>query len=396
MEAPTAESLFFSGTNCLDQGNLGEAESAFRRAVAVNPGLAGAWCNLGIVLALQKREAEAETCYRIALDLFPEYRNAAYNLAYLLLRQGRYEEGWLHLEARDWYERMADLIPDCPRWQGEPLDGKSILIGVEVGHGDMIQLCRYAPLLKARGAARVSICCHPGLVRLFRGQPGIDSVFAANQPLPSERRDFWVPPFSLPFLFQTRVDSIPAALPYLSVPPDLLARWQGMVGGAPDLRVGLVWRGHALFANDADRSLASVTQLAPLAAVPGIRYYSLMKEPADIAQAPFAIENPMGQVEDFADTAAIISHLDLVIAVDTAVAHLAGALAKPCWVLLPYHQTDWRWLADRGDSPWYPGIMRLFRQLARGDWGPVVASLADALRLHSAAWHSNRPSSRRA
>jgi len=394
--AAAAERHFFAGTRLLGEGDIAGAEAAFRDAIVANPRMIAAWCNLGVALATQKREDEAEACYRTALRLAPDYRNAAFNLAYVLLRQGRYEEGWACFEARDWYERLERLIP-CPRWQGAPLAGKAVLIGVEAGHGDMIQFCRYATRIKAAGAVRVDVLCHPKLKRLFGRLNGADRAIGLDEPLPHEGWDYWVPPLSLPFLFSTRVDSVPAELPYLSADLAQAARWRDFLDDkAADLRVGIVWKGSAGFENDADRSLPSLDVLAPLSEVPGVRFVSLQKERADATPPPFPIADVMAQVDDFADTAAVIVNLDLVIGVDTAVAHLAGALAKPCWVLLPYYQTDWRWLADRDDSPWYPRVMRLFRQHARRDWSREVAELATALRLHSAAWHSSPPSSRRA
>lgn len=358
-----------------------EAESfeALRRA----PSSAPAWSNYGVLLARLKREAEAENAYRTAIALDPSYAKARFNLAYVLLRQGRFEEGWACLEARDWYQGLALLFP-CPRWQGEALEGKSLIIGLEAGHGDMIQFCRYAGLLKARGAARVDVLCHPALKALFATLPGVDTVFALDDAVADANWDFWTPPLSLPYHFGTRLETIPADIPYLAADPDRLAKWRALLPDeAPVRRVGLAWKGNPRFENDADRSLPSLDVLAPLGAVPGVRFVSLQKGVGeDEARHPPAGLSilPLGErIADFADTAAIIAQLDLVISVDTAVAHLAGALGKPCWVLLPDYQTDWRWLTGRDDTPWYPG-MRLFRQPAGGGWGAVVGQVVEALR----------------
>jgi Tfp pilus assembly protein PilF len=357
-----------------------EAEATYRRVLALDETFDAAWSNLGVLLACTKREAEAEQCYRTVLARTPDHRNAAFNLAYLLLRQGRYEEGWQRLEARDWSAVFEQQI-GCARWRGEPLAGKSLLITPENGHGDMIQLCRYAALLKDAGAAKVSVLCQPGLKALFATLAGVDEVIALGEPLPASERDYWVPPWSLPFLFQTRLDTIPAQLPYLAARPERVEHWRMHMGdSAGRLRVGVVWRGDPRFENDAERSLPSLATLAPLADLSGIRWVSLQKgaTESELAYLPDIVDIG-NRVGDFADTAAVVANLDLVISVDTAVAHLTAAMGKPCWVLLPDYKTDWRWLKDRTDTPWYPGVMRLFRQDATGTWDSTVAALRAAL-----------------
>jgi Flp pilus assembly protein TadD len=357
-----------------------EAEAAYRRALALDDTSDAAWSNLGALLACTKREAEAEQCYRTVLARTPDHRNAAFNLAYLLLRQGHYEEGWQRLEARDWYAAFEQQL-GCARWRGEPLAGKSLLITPETGHGDMIQFCRYAALLKDTGAARVSVLCHPGLKTLFATLASVDEVISLDEPLPATERDYWVPPLSLPFLFQTRLDTIPAQLPYLAARPERIEHWATQMGeSAGRMRIGVAWRGNPRFENDADRSLPSLATLAPLAELTDIHWYSLQKgaTESELVSMPNIVDIG-NHVADFADTAAVVANLDLVITVDTAVAHLTGALGKPCWVLLPDYKTDWRWLTDRTDTPWYPGVMRLFRQDATGTWNSTVAALHVAL-----------------
>lgn len=360
-----------------------EADAAYRTALSLAPESSAAWSNLGVLMDARHREAEAERCLRSALAFAPGNRQAAFNLAHILLRQGRYEEGWRHLEARDWYTRIEKHL-GMPRWQGEPLAGKAILIGLEAGHGDMIQFCRYGRQLKQLGASRVSVLCHPPLKPLFEHLAGIDEAIAVGDPDPGIAWDFWSPPLSLPFYLNTRVDSIPADLPHLRGAPDKIARWREVIGDSGDaLRVGLVWKGNPRFSNDAARSLGSLNDLAPLGQVPGVRFFSLQKGAGEdetaSAVAPFPIVALGADITDFSDTAAIMMNLDLVISVDTAAAHLAGALGQRCWVLLPDYKTDWRWLAGRSDSPWYPGVMRLFRQDASGTWAPVVAEIKQAL-----------------
>jgi hypothetical protein len=246
----------------------------------------------------------------------------------------------------------------------------------------MIQFCRYASLLKAQGAARIAVVCHPALKTLFATLSGVDEVFSLHDEVPKSAWDFWTPPLSLPYYCGTRIDNIPANIPYLSADPVKVATWRARLP-ASGLCVGLAWKGNPRFENDKDRSLPSLDVLAPLGAVAGVHFVSLQKGPGEEeARCPPAGLSVLAlgeRIEDFSDTAAIIANLDLVISVDTAIAHLAGALGKPCWVLLPDYQTDWRWLSGRGDSPWYPG-MRLFRQPVGGGWGTVVAAVAAALR----------------
>lgn len=257
-----------------------------------------------------------------------------------------------------------------------------MVIGFEAGHGDMIQFSRYAIVLKDLGVARITLICHPGLKRLFGKLQDVDQVLSFAEEIPSDGWDYWSPPLSLPFYCGTLSD-IPAPIPYLCADPTSVEQWSRQL---PDsrCRVGLVWKGSPRFENDADRSIPSLELLSPLWGVTGVQFVSLQKGPgeAEAEQPPpglnlFAVG---GSLEDFADTAAIIANLDLVISVDTAVAHLAGAMGIPCWVLLPDYRTDWRWMTGRSDSPWYPKGMRLFRQSPDENWPPVIATVAEELK----------------
>jgi hypothetical protein len=285
-----------------------------------------------------------------------------------------------------------------PRWMGEPLAGRALLIVTDAGHGDLIQMARYAPQLRALDAGRLVLVCQSGLKALMQRpasrEAGFDEVLSFDDALPRTHWDCWVALMSLPFLCGTQLSSIPAPLPYLQ--PDvarvaqraaqLALVWPALPRSA--LRVGLVWRGNPLHENDADRSLPSLSLLEPLGRIPGVHFVSLQ---CGAAQAE-ALSPPAGlplhalaePLSDFADTAAVVANLDLVIGVDTSVIHLAGALGKPVWVMLPRHKADWRWLQDREDSPWYPGVMRLFRQSQIGDWAPVIEQVAQALAAHVA------------
>ena len=371
------------------QRRLDDALAVYQAALAAGVANAALWSNLGVLRASLGEDDAALACYQQALALEPSHASAQFNQAYVYLRRGDYARGWAALEARDWYAALARQLP-WPRWQGEALAGRALLIGLEAGLGDMIQFCRYAAQLKALGARRVGVLCHPPLAALFARLEGVDAVYALGSEI-DEDWDVWSPPLSLPHHCHTRLDSIPAALPYLHAEPARMAAW------APRLppreagwRVGLVWKGNPKFENDAERSLPSLAALAPLAALPGVQWISLQKgagqAEARAADAPLPLW-PLGEdFADLADTAAVLRQLDLVISVDTAVAHLAGALAVPCWVLLPAYQTDWRWLAGREDSPWYPGCLRLFRQPTRGDWATPIQRVAQAL----AAWGDGR------
>lgn len=376
------------GVLLANQKRFEEAEAAYRRALELIPYSPAAWSNLGVLQACRKQEKEAERSYRIAIDLDPDYRLAYFNLSYLLLRQGRFEEGWRCLETRNWYAQLEKNIP-CPRWRGESLKGRSLLIGFEAGHGDMIQFCRYAAALKAQGAARITLICHPALKTLFTTMDGVDAVLAFDETFPLSEVDFWTPPLSMPLYCQTRLDSIPADIPYLRTDRKLVDRWSSVLSRkcvSSDVRVGLVWKGNPRFENDAERSLPNLKALESLGAIAGVRFFSLQKGAGEDEAASPPVGLPLvnlgPRISDFADSAAIVANLDLIVCVDTAIAHLTGAMRKDCWVLLPDYLTDWRWLTGRVDSPWYPDVMRLFRQPRMGDWATVVADVRVALQRY--------------
>jgi len=368
-----------------------EALQCYRRAIELKPGAAALHSNLGVMLANRKQETAAEQCFRQALALDPDYQLAHLNLGFLLLRQGRFAEGWAHHEARH-DPRLPDNGIRAPRvlfpqWQGQAVAGKSILVWLEQGFGDAIQFCRYVPLLKEQGAARITVVCRRSLKTLMETLSGVDAVLAAEESEAAiEAHDYWTLSLSLPLHCQTRPENIPARIPYLSAPSERLAQWSRRLP-RDRFTVGLVWRGNARHHNDLHRSLPALSTLAPLWTIPGVSFISLQKGGGEDgvggdSPARMPLLHLGSEISDFSDTAAIIEHLDLVISVDTAVAHLAGALAKACWVLLPAYRTDWRWLQDRDDSPWYPDIMRLFRQQDGQDWAAVVADIRHALAEH--------------
>lgn len=359
------------------------AEMLCRRALALAPEHAAAINVLSVLCLDLRRLDEAEAGFRRILEGDPRNPQANFNLSLVLLTGGRLREGWEHYEER-W--RVGELpVPKAPGrlWTGEPLEGRSILLHAEQGHGDVLQFARYAPLVAERGG-EVHLAVHSGLRRLMEGLPGLRAVHNLHDPLPATA--LHCPLLSLPRAFRTDLDSIPAAVPYLSADPRAVARWRARLPADGRLKVGLVWSGdprpHSPKANAVDRRRSlTLAALAPLAAVRGVVFVSLQKGAAAAqAQEPPAgmdIVDCMDEVTDFADTAALARCLDLVIAVDTSVAHLAGALGLPVWMLSRFSGC-WRWLTKRTDSPWYP-TLRLFHQEAPGDWAPAIARMAAAL-----------------
>ena len=263
-----------------------------------------------------------------------------------------------------------------PLWTGEDLAGKTILLHHEQGLGDTIQFMRYAPLVAARGA-RIVLELQPALVRLAAGFQGTMEIVAAGSPLPPF--DFHCPLLSLPERFATDLATIPVAIPYLVPETEATARWRRQLAPGAGLKIGLVWAGNPAHQDDRKRSLP-LERLMPLLKVPGLRWFSLQvgERAGDIARLPGGMITDLSQnLTDLAETAAAIANLDLVVAVDTSVVHLAGALGRPVWVLLPF-APDWRWMLGRDDSPWYPSL-RLFRQKRPDDWDAVVAKVRRAL-----------------
>ncbi len=381
------KSLPSEGVALANQKRFREAEAVFRREIELSPLSPVAWNNLAVLQISLKQEAGAEYSCRRALELDPAFQNSYLTLGYLLLRQGRFDEGWRCLDDRNIYLPLEKSLP-CPRWRGESLEGRSLLIGFEEGYGDMIQFCRYATVLKEQGVAKITMICRPPLKPLLTTVTGLDDVFALEETFPPRKFDYWTMPVSLPFHLRTRIDSIPSRIPYLHADMELVARWSSLLAAESlptDLRVGLVWKGNPLHDNDRDRSLPGLETLETLGTIPGVRFFSLVKGEGEAADPPVTLPvvNLGPGISNFADSAAIVANLDLVISVDTAMAHLAGALGKSCWVLLTDFKTDWRWLTKRSDSPWYPGVMRLFRQEVGGEWAPVVDEVRRALRCLS-------------
>jgi tetratricopeptide (TPR) repeat protein len=354
------------------------SERAHRDALKARPAYADAYSNLALVLRMMNRVDEAIAAGQEAIRLNHDLADAHSNLSLALLLAGRYEEAWPEYEWRWKLSRFAKPPEfDKPRWSGEPLEGRTLLVHAEQGLGDTIQFCRYLPMLADQGP--VYLLAPASLATLLRTLPGIAGVIAEGDEMPEF--DFVCPLLSLPGIVGTTSETIPGEVPYLTADPDRVAFWREHVKPLKGLRVGLVWAGGETLISDRRRSL-KLAQLAKLAQVEGVDFISLQK--GDAAKQKSAssatLHDWTDELSDFADTAALIETLDLVVSVDTAVAHLAGALAKPVWLLNRF-DTDWRWLLGRDDSPWYP-TLRQFRQTKPGDWAGVLDRVAEELNVY--------------
>ncbi len=363
--------------------NLGDAEQAefhldeavahYEHALAINPDRVETLCNLGNALTAKNQPARAIAAYRRALVGRPDSADIRYNEALAHLTLGDWPRGWENYECRwDLPSASGRRAFRQPLWAGTPtLRGHSILIHAEQGLGDTLQFIRYVPLLIQQGA-EVHLEVQPSLKGLLATLPGVASVRTRGESLPDF--EWHCPLLSLPRAFATTPDSIPATTPYLSAPQEKAARCRRWFAPRPHPRVGLVWAGNPLHTNDRNRSIP-LSALRRLTQRTAGSFYNLQREAREGDAATLAtmpeVTDLSARLGDFADTAAIVAQLDLVVTVDTAVAHLAGALAIPTWLLLPF-APDWRWLLNRTDSPWYPSF-RLYRQPAPGDWDSVLA-----------------------
>ena len=388
VEPMNAVALHNLGLVLLGQGQVEEALPYLRRATTANPTLPQSHVESGNALMAMSRTEEAILAYRRAVDLAPDMPEYRFNLALALLANGRLKEGFQEYEWRRRIDKYRRDVP-APEWDGEPLRGRTIVLHAEQGFGDALQFARYAPLVAAKGG-RVILWVHRALVRLLATVPGVTAA-VASQP-PHSAFDVHAPLMSLPHLFGTELDTVPGDVPYIFPDPDAAAAWEERLAGLPGLKIGLVWAGnprlHDRDAAEIDRHRSlRLEQFAPLAAISGVTFVSLQKgDSTGQAKAPPAglrLVDWMDEVTDFADTAALVANLDLVISVDTSVVHLAGAMGKPVWILSRFDGC-WRWLENRDDSPWYP-TARLFRQPAPGQWEPVLIKVADALRKQVAA-----------
>ena len=362
-----------------------EAAQGYDRAIGLAPRDTGALTGRANVDYARGRYQEALKHYAAAVEADPEYADAHWDESLCRLAMGDYARGWEKYEWR-WKSVLAKVKPDVPgpRWSGDfPIAGKTILVVAEQGLGDSLQFCRYVPMLAAAGA-HVVLEVPRLLTRLLSGLAGHPVIVAEGEKRPGF--DAWIPMMSLPLAFRTTLETVPDSVPYTHAGPEAAA-WRSRLASLPGRKIGLVWAGasrpddplsHAV---DRRRSF-TIQQYFPFFNVPGVSLISLQKSASPAwahALLPgMILHDHTAELDDFADTAALVEALDLVISVDTAVAHLAGALGKPVWIL-NRHDQCWRWLRDRADSPWYP-TARLFHQQTPGDWSGVIRDVTEALR----------------
>jgi tetratricopeptide (TPR) repeat protein len=385
MQPRHAGALFNRGNALASLDRFAEAIAAYDRAIAIVPGYVKAHNNRGVALRALNRHREALASYGKAIALDKDFADAHLNEAHALLTLGDLRRGF---EAYEWRWKVAALAPHRrpfrqPLWLGtHPIARKTILLHAEQGLGDTIQFARYAGPL-ARAGADVVLEVAPALATLLSGIDGV-RVLAPGAALPAF--DVRCPLASLPLALKTELAGIPAEVPYLAAPAERLAKWRPRMDALARPRIALAWSGSAAHANDRNRSIA-LARLQPLWSIDGASFVSvqrdLREEDAALARAPRLI-HVGDELADFADTAAVLALADLVISVDSAVAHLAGALGRPLWILLPF-SPDWRWMLERDDSPWYP-TARLFRQPSIGDWESVIERVRAELARVASSW----------
>jgi tetratricopeptide (TPR) repeat protein len=380
MDRGYAEAHLNLGNALQQTGEIAQATAHYRAALEFNPRLADAALNLGYVLEHDGEAHAAIACYRQAIAARQDFAEAHFNLALQSFLTGDYITGWAEYEWRLRLPALAPLWPYAgrPRWDGGSLGGKTILLYAEQGFGDAIQFVRYASLVAERGG-KVIVVCQPKLKALFESVAGVSAVLSTSAPHPEF--DVCCSLLSLPRIFKTTVDSIPAQVPYVHPDGERLRHWRTrLASDAAPVKVGLCWATEGISTIASARSLA-LDMLAPLGGIQGIAYYSLQRGSAarQLAQPPpgMSITDLSGELRDFSDDAALMSNLDLVISIDTATAHLAGALGGRAWTLTHY-PPNWRWLLGRDDCPWYPA-MRLFRRQRDDAWQHVIARVALAL-----------------
>jgi tetratricopeptide (TPR) repeat protein len=363
-----------------DLGRSEQAIPVYQAALVARPNHPPTLHNLGLAYRDLQMLDDAMRCFDTALAYDSSHHECRLSRAMLLIQRGHFLPGWNEYEARFDVTRANARRDFEPRWDGQNPEGQTLLLYAEQGFGDAIQFSRYATLLAERHAT-VVVHCQPELAELFQSLRGVDQIITTGDALP--KFDACRGMMSMPLVFGTTLESVPNETPYLRADQAKVRRWRRIIepGG---IRVGLVWAGAAGYGNDRQRSL-TLENFSPILRTPDVQFFSLQKGAAteQIAQLPAEIRplNLSAELNNFADTAAAIENLDLVISVDTAVAHLAGALDKPVWTMIPF-APDWRWMSDREETPWYP-TMRLFRQKHRGDWGDVITNIAEALKTFS-------------
>jgi tetratricopeptide (TPR) repeat protein len=369
------EALYNFAILLQEEERLQEAVVFNERLIAIDPGFSEAHNNLGNCYLKLNRLAEAQNQYHETLAIHASHREAPMNLGLATLLMGDLPRGWVGYEHRLAQREIEKWDWKIPRWNGKFRPGDSIVVHAEQGFGDTIHFARYVKLLQQEGM-KVHLFCQPAIQPLLASLPGLDRCVTEIEDL--EPVDWQVPFPSLPYCFKTSLETIPSQVPYLYLDAQRLENWRKVFASLPPQgrRIGIAWQGNPNHRNDRNRSLP-IAVLGPLLNLPGIQFVGLQKG-VDRSLIPGDILDLSPLLSDFAETAAAIDQLDLVISVDTAIAHLAGALGKPVWTLLPY-APDWRWLLHREDSPWYP-TMRLFRQPIAGDWATVIHNVRAAIQ----------------
>lgn len=371
--------LIIYGNTLQTDGQLYEAAAAYRRSIELDPNSFDSQNNLGLTLLKLGDAREAAAMYEKILARWPESRDAMANQSLTLLTLGDFEKGFAHYEARTTLTSLQADRQAGRLWDGsQDLKGKTILLASEQGFGDTIHFVRYAPLVAEKGA-EVLVGSPVELVPVVSTVWNIARVIPVGSPMP--KYEYIIPMGSLPKAFGTRVETIPADVPYMSADPAKVTQWRERLAGDANVKVGIAWAGSAQHQNDRARS-CQLSDFAPLGVIEGVTFYSIQKgAPAKELDAPPAGMKiiPVGHdLKDFSDTAALLECLDLLISVDTSVVHMAGALARPVWTLIA-RGPDWRWMIEREDTPWYP-TMRLLRQTKMKEWGPVLDRAANDLR----------------
>ena len=367
--------------NALQQkGELNEAIVYLGKALSLKKDYAEAHNNIGVVLQKQGKVKESIAEYKKAINIRPDFPDAHCNLGHALLLQGDLKNGFSEYE---WRWRVKGINYEKPRtfkqplWDGSDLRGKTILLHAEQGYGDTIHFIRYASLIAKKGV-RIVVECQHLLERLLKNLPYIDQVIPRGAALP--KCDIHAPILSLPYICGTTLDKIPNNVPYINAPSFCNIRIKTL--SANVMKVGMIWAGSRTHDNDRNRS-CDVEYFKSLMNIPGIAWFSLQKDSREeeikkLSDYYTCWKDMNAFINDFADTASVINQLDLIVTVDTAVAHLAGAMGKPVWVLLPF-APDWRWMRERADSPWYP-TARIFRQTSPGIWDNIIERIASELR----------------
>ncbi len=395
LKPDSSETWMNLGVLLTDLTEFDEAIGCIQESLRLRPDAHEAHDNLGATLARLGKWDEALACHNHALKLQPYYAEAHRNRAFIWLARGDFERGWPEFEWRLSCRRHVGANPNCPRWTGEDLKGKTILLHAEQGLGDTIQFIRFVAEVRNRNAGGVVVICPKPLLRLIARFPGIDFLTDEGSPVPPF--DVHASIWSLPAILGTTLANLPSPRAYLSVDSGTISRWRtimaralGETGTGHAMKLGIVWQGNPKHRTDRLRSFR-LDQLEPLARVPGVRLISLQKEHGldqlGALDGQFSVTTLTNETagseddRDFLDTAAIVTQLDLVVTPDSAVAHLAGSLGTPVWVALP-SAAEWRWMLDREDSPWYPS-MRLFRQKTAGDWRGIFEHMAHVLERES-------------